>query len=100
MGIAAGVHFLYALRESSFLDTLTGPETEFRRVPPGRYRVFIFDSQLLSKVSAYAPRFPDFLKHQATTVEVLNKGEAKATATYVDGKTVQQAIRQAGPIPE
>jgi hypothetical protein len=93
-----GVHFHYALLEPCILNTLTGPATEFRHVPPGRYRIFIFDSQLLSKVSAYAPRFPDFLKNQAPAVEVLNKGEAKATATYVDGKTVRQAIQRAGPI--
>jgi hypothetical protein len=53
----------------------------------------------MGKAAAYAPRFPDFLKNRATTVEVLDEGEAKATATYVDGETVQQAIRQAGPTP-
>jgi len=95
-----GVHFHYALREPCFLNALTGPETEFRHVPPGRYRVFIIPAADQSQVAAYAPRFPDFLKHQAATVEVLDKGEAKATATYVDDQAVQQAIRQAGPLPE
>jgi len=87
------------LRLSCYLNALTAPKTTFRYVPPGRYRIFIVDSQLQSKVAAYAPRFPDFLKNQATTVEVLEKGKTKATAPYVDGKAVQQAIQQAGPIP-
>jgi len=53
----------------------------------------------MGKVAAYAPRFPYFLKNHAMTVEVLDEGDAKATATYVDGKAVQQAIQQAGPLP-
>ena len=50
------------------------------------------------RTAADAPRFPDFLKNRATAVEVLNKGDTKATAAYVEGKTVQQALRRAGPI--
>jgi hypothetical protein len=67
-------------------------------VPPGRYRIFIVDSQFQSDVAAYAPRFPDFLKDKATPVEVTEEGETEATATYVDGETIKQAVRQAGPI--
>lgn len=87
------------LRSSCYSLALKGTETVFRRIPPGRYRIFIIDSRFQSKVSAYAPRFPDFLKNQATPVEVLTEGEAKATAKYIERKAIQQAIRQAGPIP-
>jgi hypothetical protein len=67
-------------------------------VPPGEYRIFIVDSQVQSDVAAYAVRFPDFLKDQATPVEVREEGETEATAWYVDGETVKHAVQQAGPI--
>jgi hypothetical protein len=41
-----------------------------------------------------------FPQEPGAAVEVLNEGETKATATYVDGKTIQEAVRQLGPIPE
>jgi hypothetical protein len=50
-----------------------------------------------SDVAAYAPRFPDFLKNRATPVEVSEQGETKATATYVDGEIIKQAVL--GQIP-
>lgn len=87
------------LRRSCYSLPLKGPTTEFRHVPPGRYRLFIIDQADRSQVSAYAPRFADFLKKRAPEVEVLDKKEAKARATYVDAKTVRQAIRLAGPVP-
>ncbi len=52
-----------------------------RMAPPGRYRIFINDSQLENKVAAYAPRVLDLLKNYTTAVEVIEKREAKATAT-------------------
>jgi hypothetical protein len=67
-------------------------------VPPGKYRIFIVDSQFQSDVAAYAPRFPDFLKDQAAPVEVREEDETEATARYVDGETVNLALRQAGSI--
>jgi hypothetical protein len=88
------------LQFSCYSLTLNGAEVTFRHVPTGKYRIFIIDSKFQSKVAAYAPRYPDFLKNQATPVEVLSEGTAKATATYVDGNAIRQAIRQAGPIPE
>ena len=87
------------LRHSCLQAPLKGHEAEFPRVPPGRYRVFIIDSQFLAQASVYAPRYSDFLKNQATPVEVLSGKEAKVTASYVDGKTIKQAVRQSGPRP-
>jgi hypothetical protein len=86
------------LRESCSFNTLAEPRTTFRWVPPGKYRIFIVDSQFQSDVAAYAPRFADFLKDQATPVEVREEGETEATARYVDGETVNLALRQAGSI--
>jgi len=62
-------------------------------VPPGKYRIFIVDSQFQSDVAGYAPNFPDFLKDRATPVEVREEGETEATAKYVDGETVKLALR-------
>ena len=86
------------LRESCSFNTLAEPWTTFRWVPPGKYRIFIVDSLFQSVVAVYAPRFPDFLKDQATPVEVREEGETEATARYVDGETVKLALRQAGSI--
>jgi len=86
------------LRESCSFNTLAEPRTTFRWVPPGKYRIFIVDSLFQSVVAVYAPRFPDFLKDQATPVEVREEGETEATATYVEGETVKLALRQAGSI--
>ena len=86
------------LRESCSSNTLTELQTTFRWVPPGKYRILVVDAQFQSDVSAYAPRFPDFLKDQATAVEVSEEGETEATARYVDGETIKQAVRRAGPI--
>jgi hypothetical protein len=81
------------LRESCSFNTLAEPRTTFRWVPPGKYRIFIVDSQFQSDVAACAPRFADFLKDQATPVEVSEEGETEATARYVDGETVKLALR-------
>src|SRR5260370_3525608 len=86
------------LRESSISNALTEPRTTFTFVPPGKYRIFIVEEKFQSDVAAYAPRFPDFLKDQATPVEASEDGETEVTATYVDGETIQRAIREAGPL--
>jgi hypothetical protein len=77
---------------------LTGPQTTFRFVSPGKYRVFIADEQFQNDIAVYAPRFPDFLKDHSTPVEVPEEGEAEAAAKYVNGETTRQAVQNAGPI--
>lgn len=86
------------LRESCYLNHLSGPQTTFGFVPPGKYRIFIIDVEFQGDVAGYAARFPDFLKKEATSVEVLDSGQTEATATYLDGETIKEAIRQAGPL--
>jgi hypothetical protein len=56
------------------------------------------DEEFQSDVAAYAPRFPDFLKDQATPVEASEEGVTEVTATYVDRETIKRAIREAGPL--
>jgi hypothetical protein len=86
------------LRLSCISNGLTEPRTTFMFVPLGKYRIFIVDKEFQSDVAAYAPRFPDFLKDQATPVEASEKGETEVTATYVDGETIKRAIQEAGPV--
>jgi hypothetical protein len=86
------------LRESCISNALTAPQTTFRFVPPGKYRLFIVDSQFQGDIAAYAPRFHDFLKNHSTQVEVSEEGETKATATYVGGETIKHAVREVDPI--
>jgi hypothetical protein len=86
------------LRLSCISNALTGMQTIFRFIPPGKYRLFVADERFLSDIAAFAPRFPDFLIDHSTPVEVSEEGEANATATYVDGETIKQAVQKAGPI--
>jgi hypothetical protein len=82
------------LRETCDSNRLSGPRTRFTFVPPGRYRILIVDEEFQSRVAAYAPRFPDFLKNEATSVEVSATCPTEATANYLDGETIKKAIRQ------
>ena len=86
------------LRQSCISNALTESRTTFTFVPLGKYRMLIVDEEFQSDVAAYAMRFPDFLKDQATPVEASEKGETEVTATYVDGETIKRAIREAGPV--
>jgi hypothetical protein len=86
------------LRESCISNALTEPRTTFTFVPLGKYRILIVDEEFQSDVAAYATRFPDFLKDQATLVEASEEDETEVTATYVDGETIKGAIREAGPV--
>ncbi len=85
------------LRESCYLNRMSGPQTTFLFVPPGKYRIFIFDARFQQDVAAYAPRFPGFLKNQATSIEVPGSGRTEGTASYLDDETIKEAIRLAGP---
>jgi hypothetical protein len=83
--------------EGGEAETARPLKTDFRFVPLGKYRILVIDAEFKSAVAAYAPRFPDFLKNEGASVEVSATGQSQATATYVDGETVQEAIRQACP---
>ena len=85
------------LRESCYSTRLSGLRTAFHFVPQGKYRIFVIDAEFESRVAAYAPRFPDFLKNEATSLEVAGSGQTEATATYLHGETVKSAIREACP---
>jgi hypothetical protein len=95
--LAPADHYL-TLRLSCFSAPLKEPRTTFPFIPPGHYRLFIADSQFGSEITAYAPRFANFLKDHSTSLEVQEDGETKATATYVDGETIRRAVLEAGPI--
>jgi len=86
------------LRLSCTYNALTGSQTTFRFVPPGKYRVFVADEEFGGDIAVYAPRFPDFLKDHSTPVEVAEEGDAKAIATYVGAETIKQAVQKASPI--
>lgn len=83
------------LRESCYSNGVTDSQTAFRFVPTGGYRILVVDVQLLESVTMYATRFPDFLKNEATPVEVPASGQVAVTATYVDSATVKEAIQRA-----
>jgi hypothetical protein len=86
------------LHESCLSNRLTDSQIKFLFLTPGKYRIFVVDSQMESDVAAYAPRFPDFLKDSATPVEVSEEGETTASAAYLDSDIVKEAIRRAGPL--
>lgn len=76
------------LRESCYLNTLSGTQTTFRFVPPGHYRVLVLDALYQQQAAAIAPRAPDFLKAEATSIEA----PGSATATYINPAIVKAAI--------
>ncbi len=82
------------LLESCYSNDITDSQTAFRFVPTGSYRILVVDAQLLESVVASATRFPDFLKNEATPVEVPGSGQVAVTATYVDSATVKEAIQR------
>lgn len=80
-------------RESCYLNTLTGSRTTFRFVPPGQYRVFIIDKEFSNDAAQHAPK-PDFLKAEATVIQVGETSETRATAKYLDSSTVRGALKR------
>ncbi len=87
------------LRESCYLNNVSGPETTFRNVPPGKYRILIVDAQFQRDVAALAPHSADFLKNLATSIEVPASGRLDVNATYLDRQTVKESIRLSAPLP-
>ena len=83
------------LRESCYYNRLSGPQTTFGYVSPGEYRILVVDAEFQSEVAAFAPRLPEFLKNEASFVEVTGTGETEATANYLERETTKEAIRQA-----
>ena len=87
------------LRESCISNALTEPRTTFMFVPLGKYRIFIVDEKFQNDVAAYGPRFPEIPEEQeVTAVEASEEGVTEVTATYIEGRAVERAIHEAGPI--
>jgi hypothetical protein len=84
------------LRESCYSKRLTSPETVFRFVPPGKYRLLVFNSKYLRDVSAYAPRVRSFLGRESAEVDASPERDATATMSFIKDETVEAAIREAG----
>jgi hypothetical protein len=84
------------LRLSCYVMQLRGPQVSFMQIPPGKYRILVFDSQFGRDVAAYAPRDPAFLKGDGTFVDVPGSSRIEATATYLDSETIKRAILRAG----
>jgi hypothetical protein len=84
------------LRESCYSNQLSGPQTSFPFVPPGKYRVLAFNTKYLQVVAGLAPRFPEFLKNEAVIVEANSAVEVSATPLNVTDKRLEEAIRLAG----
>jgi hypothetical protein len=84
------------LRESCYSNGLTGPETVFRFVPPGKYRLLVFNSKYVRDVSAYAPRVRSFLGRESVEVDASPEHDATATVSFINDETIEAAIREAG----
>jgi hypothetical protein len=84
------------LRESCYSNGLTGPETAFRFVPPGKYRLLVFNSKYVRDVSAIAPRVRSFLGREGVDVDASAEHDATATVSFIKDETIEAAIREAG----
>jgi hypothetical protein len=95
VALLAPVDTHLTLRQSCYLNRLSGSQTTFSFVPPGKYRILIVDARFQQDVATYAPRFSNFLKSESTSVEVSGSGQTEATATYLNSEVIEQAIRRA-----
>jgi hypothetical protein len=86
------------LRYSCYVNSVDGAYTEFRYVPSGIYRLFVVDESLKGEVSAYAPRFPGFLKTRSPKIVVGGVTETVLTTTYISATIVEEAVHLAGPL--
>jgi hypothetical protein len=83
------------LRESSFLNRVSGSHTRFRFITPGRYMLFIVDSEFQMVIASSAAG-RKALKDKGTSVQVADDGETQIAANYVSPDAVKQAITEAG----
>lgn len=87
---------LLTLRQSCYLNHLSEPDTVFRFMPMGKYRVLAFNSKYSKDVAAYAPRVREFLSGESATVEVSGDNDAVVSVSYLTDEKVEAAIREAG----
>ena len=84
------------LRESCYSNHLSKPDTVFRFVPVGKYRVLAFNRKYSQDVAAYAPRVQEFLSRESTPVEISGDNDATVSVSYAADEKVEEAIREAG----
>lgn len=84
------------LRVSCYSNRLTGPETTFRFVPIGRYRILVFNGKYLQDVAAYAPRVSAFLGHESVTIETSSEKDSAVSVSFIADDAVAAAIKAAG----
>jgi hypothetical protein len=80
-------------QDSGILNPVSGHQTQFRYLTPGKYRLFAADEDF--KWALTSPAVRNALKDKATAVQVRDDGETKATATYLMPDAVRQAITAA-----
>lgn len=84
------------LQTSCYSSQLTGPNTTFRFVPAGRYRVLVFNHKYSQDVSLYAPRDPGFLSGESVTIDASPDADAEVSVSYIPNDKVEAAINAAG----
>lgn len=78
---------------SQFNRPVASGVAEFRFLPPGRYLIFVVDSDLSRDVGTDA-RLRAALKQEGTAVEVVSNKNTNTTARYISRQTVEDCIRQ------
>lgn len=76
--------------DSGILNPVSGNQTQFQNLVPGRYTLFVADEDFKWALTSRAVR--DALKDKATAVQMPDNGETKITATYLTPDAVRQAI--------
>jgi hypothetical protein len=79
--------------DSGILNPVSGHQTQFRYLTPGKYTLFAVDEEFKWALTSSAVR--DALKDKATTVQVRDDGETKATVTYIAPDAAREAITAA-----
>jgi hypothetical protein len=79
--------------DSGIGNPVSGRETQYRFLTPGRYTLFVADEDF--KWALTSPAVRNALEDKATAVQVRDDGETKVTTTYIAPDAVRQAITAA-----
>jgi hypothetical protein len=81
---------------SGILNPVSSNQTQFRFLTPGKYMLFVADEDF--KWALTNPAVRNALKDRATTVQVRDNGETRATTTYLTRDLLQRVAKSADSI--
>jgi hypothetical protein len=88
-------HDEFLTLNSQFTNPVVAGATQLRFLPPGRYLLFVVDTDLSNDIATDA-RLRDALKEHAAATEVLADENTTATGRYISRQVIDEGKRPAG----